>query len=359
MISRKQWSKNVDNNAVVTDTRYYDTVQDQSNRKNKNTRRRKTIAIACLLGIAFVALVHYKFFNNSNDKTSYTTKSLLCNKNPYVFALKNSLSDIALLAEDWLANMDAHMLEAKKPEMLLHTHDRFFPFQPMSGCTQTCVGGPCGSDQSKIICGEEQLKKVRNRDCVVYSIGGNNKWQFEIDILKNTPCEVHTFDCTGSITRFQKPDSDRVTFHHICLGTSFKPGPIKNCTTEGRNSICGPIMTLGEIQSRLGHDQIDLLKFDIEGYEWPIFNSWPELSDVTSSAQFVYPMQILVEIHYRTQFPELRLPQQKAVDDFRSAEDLVMLQAHLLKMGYAVIFRDDNRHCKHCTELTLFRFQCL
>lgn len=345
---RRKWGKNVEKSRAVIDS----TFRKQSGRRNEK------IAIACLLGLAFVTLVQHNFFYKSDVITSDTTKSLLCKKNPYVFSLNDSLSDIALLAEDWLANMDAHLLAAKKPEMLLHTHDRFFPFQPMSACNQTCVGGPCGGDESKIICGEEQLKQLKNRECVVYSIGGNNKWQFEIDILKDTPCEVHTFDCTGSISRFQKPDSDRLTFHHICLGASSKPGPIRNCTTEGRNFVCGPTMTLSDIQSMLGHDHIDLLKFDIEGYEWPIFNSWPELSNVTSSAQFVYPMQILVEIHYRTQFPDLRLPGQKRSDDFRSAEDLVMLQAHLLKMGYAVIFRDDNRHCKHCTELTLFRFKC-
>ena len=100
----------------------------------------------------------------------------------------------------------------------------------------------------------------------------------------------------------------------------------------------------------LGHDHIDLLKFDVDGYEWPIFDSWSELFNVTSSAQFVYSMQILVEVHYRTQFPDFGLPGQKGDSDFRSAKDLVMLQAHLLKLRYAVIIRDDNKHCKHCKE---------
>ena len=37
---------------------------------------------------------------------------------------------------------------------------------------------------------------------------------------------------------------------------------------------------------------------------------------------------------------------------------MIQLQEHLLKMGYVVSIRDDNKRCKHCTELTLLRVQC-
>jgi hypothetical protein len=54
--------------------------------------------------------------------------------------------------------MDRHLLEANKPEMFYHTHDRFFPFQTMSSCKLSCIGGACGKDQSKVMCGAEQLQ---------------------------------------------------------------------------------------------------------------------------------------------------------------------------------------------------------
>ena len=38
--------------------------------------------------------------------------------------------------------------------------------------------------------------------------------------------------------------------------------------------------------------------------------------------------------------------------------DLVHLQQHFLRMGYVVSNRDDNRRCRHCTELTLVRARC-
>ena len=42
----------------------------------------------------------------------------------------------------------------------------------------------------------------------------------------------------------------------------------------------------------------------------------------------------------------------------KSPADVVALQRHLLRMGYAVVERDDSRQCPHCTELTLVRTRC-
>jgi hypothetical protein len=98
---------------------------------------------------------------------------------------------------------------------------------------------------------------------------------------------------------------------------------------------------------------------DIEGYEWPIFESWPELGDTNQAADMVLPMQILVEVHYWTRMRALWLPgQQIDTTDFKFPKDMVKLQEHLLKAGYAVAYRDDNKACPHCTELTLVRYQC-
>jgi heptaprenylglyceryl phosphate synthase len=117
---------------------------------------------------------------------------------------------------------------------------------------------------------------------------------------------------------------------------------------DSRLGICGDILTLYEIQMMLGHKRIDLFKMDIEGHEWPVFESWSELSDTNQASDKVLPMQVLVEIHY--QWVELK-------HEFLAA-NLVRLQEHLLKMGYAVAARDDNQTCAHCSELTLVRYQC-
>ena len=90
-----------------------------------------------------------------------------------------------------------------------NTHKRFDAFAVMGkGCEQQCIGGSCRQDTSKITYGVTENMVA---PCVVYSIGGNNEWQFEQGILDHTPCDVHTFDCTGPITRFdKKPDTVRM-----------------------------------------------------------------------------------------------------------------------------------------------------
>jgi len=226
----------------------------------------------------------------------------------------------------------------------------------MATCqSKECVGGPCRHDLSKVVCGLTELQK--ERECIIYSIGGNNQWDFELDLMQKTPCEVHTFDCTGPPTRFAKPKNDRLHFHHVCLGTEHEDEVAPEACT-GKNMKCGATWTLLEMQQRLGHDRIDLFKIDIEGFEWPLLTSWPLLVEEDLSRQVVLPMQILVEVHYRTQFEVLRPPGVDMHKDFKFARDMVDLQARLLQMGYVVVERDDNPACRHCTELTLLRNRC-
>jgi hypothetical protein len=129
--------------------------------------------------------------------------------------------------------------------------------------------------------------------CVVYSVGSNNRFDFEKSALKNTPCEVHTFDCTGLKERFDAvPDHERMHFHHLCLGDKHQKGSRKCRGLEK----CGDTWTLLEIQQNLKHTRIDLLKMDIEGFEWNLFDSWPELEDQANLEQLLLPMQVFVEV---------------------------------------------------------------
>jgi hypothetical protein len=222
----------------------------------------------------------------------------------------------------------------------------------MGSCAQSCVGGACGGDKSKVTCGvsEGQMESP----CVVYSIGGNNQWGFEVDVLAKTPCEVHTFDCTGPIGRFQKPDHERLHFHHVCLGTKNVPAPDPSTVGRGTADVHGEFWTMEKMQKTLNHTHIDLFKADIEGYEWPMFEAWPILTEMQSRT-VTLPMQVLVEVHYQTQMKELHWNKRK---DYKFSTDMINLQTRLLKMGYAVVVRDDNTHCQHCTELTLVRIRC-
>ena len=52
--------------------------------------------------------------------------------------------------------------------------------------------------------------------CVVYSLGSRLDYSFEEDILKRTPCQVVTFDCTVDGASVHP----RHTFVKKCLGTA-------------------------------------------------------------------------------------------------------------------------------------------
>lgn len=285
----------------------------------------------------------------------------LCHANPYLTALQESASQIASHMDEWLQDIGQQAFRSDPDSVSRHDHARFSPFSVMATChDKTCVGGPCGKDTSKTVCGLTQLQErthtnTKESSCIVYSIGGNNHWEFELDLLQQTSCHVHTFDCTGQIGRFEVPSNSegRLHFHHVCLGTVHEDAATK-CAHRAK---CGETWTLLEMQQRLGHDRIDILKMDIEGFEWTLLESWPTLSD-TASMKMVVPMQILMEVHYRTQFASLRPPLINRNDDFRYFRDIVNLEAHLLRMGYVVVERDDNAYCSHCTELTLVRVKC-
>ena len=277
------------------------------------------------------------------DPSSFPDPDRLCSQNQYAKSLSLPLEEYRRLGKEW---MDSKVEIEKK---LLdpghkHSHDRFGAFQKMGSCVTTCIGGPCRKDVSKIACGAD--RDTTEAPCVVYSVGGNNQWEFELDVLAKTPCDVHTFDCTGKEARFKVPTEhgDRLKFHYVCLGT-------KNKDATGTT---GEFWTLEKMQKTLGHDQIDLFKMYAEGYEFPLFDSWPILTDVRSPAA-VLPMQILVEVHYQTQMPELSRFRR---EDWKFSTDMINLQSKFLQMGYAVIERDDNRRCAHCTELTLVRVRC-
>lgn len=295
--------------------------------------------------------------SGSQQDCTNPKKARICHENPY----KNSLLEghSFELADEkaslWVANKTniRNALYAETHDKIVHA--KFNGFEVMAPCSYSCTG-ECRADNSKIVCGMEHLQE----GCIIYSIGGNNNWEFEENLYDMTPCHIYTFDCTGPRERFDPPERirDRHSFYHICLATEPRPPP-EEIEWQGRskNTIYGAMETLQGMQAMLNHTRLDLLKMDIEGYEWPIFDSWPELVDLEESSKVSLPMQILTEVHYVTQMRDLR-PAQPEVP-FKTEIELVHLQEHLLKMGYVVAIRDDNRMCPHCTELTLLRYKCV
>ncbi|KAI9018328.1 methyltransferase domain-containing protein [Hyaloraphidium curvatum] len=156
-------------------------------------------------------------------------------------------------------------------------------------------GGTAGtySDGAKWVCEPHALQS----GCVVYSVSSNANTDFEMDILKHTPCEIVTLDCTVDPARFAPRDKPRVKYLLSCLGT-------EKDVAQGKEGQFGPFESLAVIAQRLGHSKIDLLKIDIEGHEYALVESWAKqilaVAGGHAPGPVILPFQVLFELHFST-----------------------------------------------------------
>lgn len=114
-------------------------------------------------------------------------------------------------------------------------------------------------DGGKWVCG---LSRVRDKpNCVVYSFGINYESSFEAEILRNTNyCEIWGYDF--SVKSFgpeiPRENEHRTHFRAYGLSGEDKHGP------EDKP----PMYTLDTLMKLNGHDFIDILKIDIESWEF-------------------------------------------------------------------------------------------
>ena len=103
--------------------------------------------------------------------------------------------------------------------------------------------------------------------------------------------------------------------------------------------------TLDGIVSRLGHDEIDILKFDIEGFEW-------KLLDVILSGSAL-PRQLQFELHAqganRGYVPE-------SLSAGKDNQQVARLFLRLYDLGYRIVTKELNHGDAACAEFVLYRF---
>ena len=109
----------------------------------------------------------------------------------------------------------------------------------------------------KWICGlEEVAARSTSKPCVVYSFGSNENDQFEQAVLETVPqCEIHVFD----------PTSKPLPQYHFAL--EGLTGSLTSSVIDiGGTSY--PAKTLSAFMGERKHVYIDILKIDVEGFEW-------------------------------------------------------------------------------------------
>ncbi len=215
--------------------------------------------------------------------------------------------------------------------------EKYDMFTPYLGCPhgQQLQRVGDASDGGKWICTDLLRHK---KDCVVFSLGSNGNYDFERAVLASTECNIYTFDCTYNGTS-QGP---RHEYIQKCIGTASKEASDTTYTT------------LAHAVNAAGFTSIDLLKIDIEGYEfdeiafWSIRDTW-------------LPEQIAIEVHHSAAIYMGR----GSVMDFSNLlwpkhdlylSDLALFFGHLGRLGYAIVSREDNTlYGTCCSEFLLVR----
>ena len=149
--------------------------------------------------------------------------------------------------------------------------DSYFLFSPYMQCPGTFEKVPGVSlvkDGGKWICGLQELATQRvAAPCIVYSFGCGGNYDFEKRVHELAPtCVIHTFDPTWKADAKTPPF---VSFHD-----DFGLGAVDGVSDSGTNGNgLFTTFTLPSIMSNLVHSTVDILKVDIEGFEWSFIKS--------------------------------------------------------------------------------------
>jgi FkbM family methyltransferase len=152
------------------------------------------------------------------------------------------------------------------------------------------------------------LANSLNSSSIVYSVGIGEDISFDLSIIKKYGCKIYGFDPTPRVASWLSTQSPPVEFLFYPIGLSHEDGTLVFYSPENENFISHKAYAepsskaievkcqkLGTISKNLGHTSIDLLKIDIEGFEYNV------LLDIISSN--IRPKQLLVEFHHF--FPEV------------------------------------------------------
>jgi len=147
-------------------------------------------------------------------------------------------------------------------------------------------------DGGKWVCG---LSRLQNKtDCIIYSFGINYESSFEAAILDNTQhCQIWGYDFSVSSfgPEIPRPQASRVHFFPYGLAGKDAHGPRDQ----------PPMYTLETLMRMNGHTHVDILKVDIESYEFEALESFvqPYLpGGEKHAAGDVLPVaQLQLEIH--------------------------------------------------------------
>jgi len=175
-------------------------------------------------------------------------------------------------------------------------------FYPAFNCPHEMERIGATGDGGKWVCG---LSRIAHKPCVIYSFGINYESSFEAGMLKRSGCSVWGYDF--SVESFgPEITSDIKDRSHF-----FKFG----LAGEDNHNGNPPMYTLESLLKQNGHTFIDVLKIDIETYEFETLETL--LKDYDDGRPLPFG-QLLIEVHaWASHFPRSR----KLIDWFNLLEN--------------------------------------
>jgi FkbM family methyltransferase len=145
-----------------------------------------------------------------------------------------------------------------------------------------------------------------NSNSIAYTVGVGEDITFDLALVKEYGCKVFAFDPTPIAVEFMKKTRlpDELTFVPIGLGSTDGPETFFTPQVPGFHSFSRVIdpnegksseiscetLTLESIITRLHHTRVDVVKMDIEGFEYDVIEQM-----ISSRTR---PQCLLIEFHH-------------------------------------------------------------
>jgi hypothetical protein len=107
---------------------------------------------------------------------------------------------------------------------------------------------------------------------------------------------VYSFDCTD----YRRKEFNTFTFNQWCIGNEQNNMQLTSYIKTKKPIDDYVFYSLTKIKKKLNHKKIDLLKMDIEGFEWNIIQT--EIINNNNTDDL--PVQLLFELHTDGANPE-------------------------------------------------------
>jgi len=204
-------------------------------------------------------------------------------------------------------------------------------------------GGGAGGEERATV-GHKALECL-SRSCLVYSFGAGYQTKYEKH-MASLGCRVHVFDCTmtSQPSRLlayldELKEFDNVVFHAWCIGD-----PPSGEFNTAYGQALHEFYTLDQVMSKLNHTNVDIVKFDIEGFEWGVMDSMLK--------SHLLPDQMAFELHTSGAYPAAVQPE---LVRYKGQYEVDALFLRLFSLGYRIANKEVNAADGSCSEFVVVR----